>query len=326
MKNRLATLAGYFALAITLLILLSAGYRAEYSPKPVELSDDFASKIAAAEAAAAPVPGSEKTIEWRGEPGAKTPFALVQLHGWSATRQEISPVGETIALTLGMNLFMTRFCGHGLGTDGMNGVTAECLLHDAEEAFAVGKRLGDKVVLLATSTGSATALHLASRYPGDVAALILVSPNFRPKDPMSLLLRGPVGRWIARAVLRTHEWKPENDRVAKYWTTSYDAETLTELMNLLSWTNQIRLANLKMPMIMFLTEDDKILSVGAMKAAFAKYGGPKELVVVPNAGHVPAGDILNPAGTPLVVARSKTFLARELGISNEDAGPSSQDE
>ena len=42
-------------------------------------------------------PGTEKTVVWAGEPGQRTPVALVYLHGFSATRQEINPVAERIA-------------------------------------------------------------------------------------------------------------------------------------------------------------------------------------------------------------------------------------
>ncbi|MCM2281329.1 MAG: hypothetical protein NDI61_05715, partial [Bdellovibrionaceae bacterium] len=57
----------------------------------------------------------EKRVFWA-DPAtrAKTPLALVYIHGFSASRGEISPVPEDLARELGANLFMTRLTAHGL--------------------------------------------------------------------------------------------------------------------------------------------------------------------------------------------------------------------
>ena len=92
-------------------------------------------------------PGAEKRIIWAGAAGARTPFAVVYLHGYSATSEEIRPVPDEVAKALGANLFFTRFTGHGRGGAAMGQATAGDWINDTAEALAIGKRLGDKVIV-----------------------------------------------------------------------------------------------------------------------------------------------------------------------------------
>ena len=59
-------------------------------------------------------PGLAKTILWNA-PAArnKTALSLVYLHGFSASRKDITPVVEALASTLGANAFLTRLAAHG---------------------------------------------------------------------------------------------------------------------------------------------------------------------------------------------------------------------
>ena len=54
------------------------------------------------------VPGTEKTVVWADSTSrSSTPLSLVYLHGFSATRQEVYPLAEELARSLGANLFLT---------------------------------------------------------------------------------------------------------------------------------------------------------------------------------------------------------------------------
>ena len=61
-------------------------------------------------------PGTEKRILWAGAAGARTDWAVVYLHGFSATSEEIRPVPDRVAAGLGANLYFTRLAGYGLAT------------------------------------------------------------------------------------------------------------------------------------------------------------------------------------------------------------------
>ena len=49
--------------------------------------------------------GTQKRIVWAGAVGAKTPLALIYLHGFSATSEEIRPVPADLARALGQISF-----------------------------------------------------------------------------------------------------------------------------------------------------------------------------------------------------------------------------
>ena len=107
----------------------------------VDLPDDLERHLDQTEAHAdrefGLVPGTEKRIRWyRGGKDQRTTYSLVYLHGFSATRQEIAPVGDMIADALAANMFETRLTGHGRTTGALQNVQAEDWIADAREAPA----------------------------------------------------------------------------------------------------------------------------------------------------------------------------------------------
>ncbi len=98
-------------------------------------------------------PNTEKRIVWAGEKGARTPLAVIYVHGFSATSEEIRPVPDEVAAALGANLFFTRLAGHGRTGEALASATAGDWIEDMAEAMAIGRRLGDRVLVISTSTG-----------------------------------------------------------------------------------------------------------------------------------------------------------------------------
>ena len=101
------------------------------------------------EAEAAPLPGTEALVAWAGEPGHQTDVALVYLHGFSASRQEIAPVIERVAEARGANVFFTRLTGHGLDGAGLAAASLDDWLTDSRRALEIGARLGRRWCWLA---------------------------------------------------------------------------------------------------------------------------------------------------------------------------------
>ena len=56
-------------------------------------------------------PNIEKKILWAQKPSFKTKISLVFIHGFSASRAELSPVIERVAKELKANIFFTRLSG-----------------------------------------------------------------------------------------------------------------------------------------------------------------------------------------------------------------------
>ena len=100
-------------------------------------------------------PGDQREIVWA-DPDAPAPtaVALVYLHGFSADRHEIEPVVSELGEELGANVYFARLTGHGRDGPAMAEATAADWLDDTVEAIAIGHRLGDRVVLVGTSTGA----------------------------------------------------------------------------------------------------------------------------------------------------------------------------
>ena len=57
--------------------------------------------------------GAAKRIVWAETPGDQTDWAVIYLHGFSASAEEIRPVPDRVAAALGANLYFTRMTGHG---------------------------------------------------------------------------------------------------------------------------------------------------------------------------------------------------------------------
>ena len=97
---------------------------------------------------------NEAKIIWADSSHQVTEYAIVYLHGFSASQMEGDPVHRNIAKQFNCNLYLARLAEHGLtGSDAMLNLTAENLWVSAKEAYAIGKKIGKKVILMSTSTG-----------------------------------------------------------------------------------------------------------------------------------------------------------------------------
>ena len=245
---------------------------------------------------------NESRIVWYDSIPQKTEYSIVYLHGWSASQGEGSPLHKQTAKRYGCNLYLPRLAGHGLQEEEpMLNLTANDLIDSAKEAIAVGKQLGKKVILMATSTGGTLALHLAGG-DEDIAGLILYSPNIEIYDTNAKVLSGPWGLQLARMVKQGdyHEFEA-NAMKQKYWTHKYRVEALTHLQALVDNTmREETFKEVTQPVFMgyFFKNDsiqDKVVSVPAMLSMFDQLGTPSQLkrkVAFPNVGdHVIASSI-----------------------------------
>src|SRR5688572_25988564 len=97
---------------------------------------------------------------------SKTSYSIVYLHGNAASQEEGDPIHEALAHRYGANLFLARLSGHGLQTnEPMLTIDAGSWMQSALDALVIGNQIGEKVILLSTSTGSTLALYLAAQYP-----------------------------------------------------------------------------------------------------------------------------------------------------------------
>lgn len=308
------------AIAAVALATGSGWYRVGDGTPPPRLPSPEAldTWIADREEAAGVRPGLEARVIWH-DPArrARTPVALVYLPGLGASPVETRPLSDSVAATLGANLYYHRPAGHALRVGAMEGVRVGDWLSDAREALAIGALLGDRVVLVGTSNGGALATWAAIRHPGSLDALVLLSPNFGPVDPLSGLLTLPGGRLVARAAMGDlHTWRPENDAQAAAWDTAYASTALVPMMRLSTWVDQRRrLRRIQAPTLVLYSPDDEVVDPDEITRAAGWIGGtPTRLVPVDGVGsasrHVLAGDAVSP-GTTEAVRRLITDFLRE---------------
>jgi pimeloyl-ACP methyl ester carboxylesterase len=241
---------------------------------------------------------NEARVVWFNDTArAKTAYSIVYLHGFSASQEEGDPVHRDIARKFGCNLFLSRLAEHGLDTvDAMKKLTVDKYWESAKEALAIGKQLGDKVILMGTSTGATNALQLAAAFPNDVNALVLMSPNIAINDPNAWILNNPWGLQIATIVQgsRFVDSKDQREIYKKYWYSHYRLESAVALQEMLE-TSMIRETFNKITqpaLVLYYYKDeihqDSVVKVEPMKEMFAQLKtdpAKKRLIAMPNTGN-----------------------------------------
>lgn len=227
----------------------------------------------------------------------KTDYAIVYLHGFSASQGEGDSVHRYIARTFGCNLFLARMAEHGIDTaDAMVNLTADNYWESAKEALAIGEQIGKKVILMGTSTGGSFALQLAAAYPDKVAALILMSPNIAINDPTAFILNDHWGLQIAHLVTGSNYIESKDDYgplYRQYWYTKYRTEAVVTLEEYLETKmNKATFEKVNQPTAVFYYYKDKVhqdstVKVSAELEMFGQLGTPaglKRQQAIPEAG------------------------------------------
>lgn len=258
----------------------------------------------------------------------KTEWAILYLHGFSASQGEGAPVHQNIAQSIGANLLLARLSGHGYSENQLGDFNANQAMRDAIEYLNMANQLGKKVLVMGTSTGCTFALNLAAMYPDKVDALINLSPNIRVKDPAARLLNDPWGEEIAELVIGAQR-RVVSDSIghAKYWDTLYTVHALVELQGLLESTmDEETFAKINQPCLnlcYYKSEDeqDPVVSVEHIEWMHEKLGTEntkKQLVKLDKVGnHVLASPIKSKDihGTEMAIRK---FLQEVLEIAGLD--------
>lgn len=254
----------------------------------------------------------------------KTTYSVLYLHGFSASRAEGNPIHLNIAKALKANLYLPRLSDHGLiEEEPMLHFTAQRYLDSAKEALAVAKKIGDKVIVVSSSSGSTLSLILGN--DSQIEALLLFGPNVEIYNPDAKLLTLPWGLYIARIVLgsKYHIMDKITKQKRNYWTTRYRLECTLHLQKLLETAMRPEIfERITSPVFMGYyykneKEKDEVVSVPAMHKMFDQLGTPrdkKERMAFPDAGdHV----IISHLSTPNYSQVEKValnFLKEKLSV------------
>jgi alpha-beta hydrolase superfamily lysophospholipase len=314
------------ALALAATVVFLAGPRNTLGPNaptqrplPPPTSAALEGWLQKSEAAFADIkPGNAKGIIWNAADRQRTPWSVVYLHGFSASRLETAPLAEFVGKALGANVFYTRLSGHGRAGNAMGEATVQDWMADALEAVLIGQTLGERVLVISCSTGSTLAAWLATSPEAHrVAAHAFVSPNFGPKDKKAELINGPWGKNIALALEgETRGWTPEDAREANAWTSRYPTRALFPMMAMVKTVRESDLSTFQTPVLILHSEQDQTVDPLETQSAFSRVGAPLKSIEVVNYSkskgqHVLAGDIKGPEAT-LPMAQSITKWVQAL--------------
>ena len=181
---------------------------------------------------------NEARIVWRDEP-VQTEYSVIYLHGFAGSYRDGYPVNKNIADSLNANIYYARWAGHGLKPpSSLNNFNGENAWKSAKEALAIGNSIGDKVIIMSTSTGGTLALKLAATYPDKIHALVNLSPNMEDDQPGTFVLNTPWGYEIANLISFGKNKKIEHEQeiARKYWDTIYPSRALVDLQVLVETT------------------------------------------------------------------------------------------
>jgi pimeloyl-ACP methyl ester carboxylesterase len=213
----------------------------------------------------------------------KSPYSLVYLHGFTASLGEGEPIHRTMAHRYGMNLFLPRIAGHGRGPDGFHRIRARHFVESAAHALAVGQAIGERVILMGTSTGAALALHLAAHF-SNVHSLILYSPLIRFYRSVVSLIGRPSIQMLTKLALGgdyIQNKKLQEPPLNQVWDPTYRLEGLLALVSLVRRTmRKSTFQKIHQPTFLGYyykskKEQDQTVSVDAMLEMFDQLATPE---------------------------------------------------
>ncbi len=285
--------------------------------------------IAASEAKLPVKPGNKAEIIWA-DSSAKsmTEYAVVYLHGFGASHEEGSPVHKWFAAKYHCNLYLPRLAEHGLKEkEPMLNLTAQKLWESAIEAYAIGRRLGKKVILMSTSTGGTLSLKLAAEFP-EINSLILYSPNIEINSDQSWMLNNPWGLQLARRITGSNyiKAKTQTAEYSKFWYPYYRLEAAVQLQELIENTmTPSTFKKVKQPVLLLYyykdaEHQDPVVKVDAMLKMFDQLGTPDSLkrkAAIPNAGTHVIGSGLRSKDVAGVERETERFASDILKIKGQ---------
>jgi esterase/lipase len=259
--------------------------------------------------------GCAKRVTWADKVGVQTDIAIVFIHGFSASCGELRPLPETVAKALGANLFATRLMGHGQDGAAMGEATLAGWRTDVREAFAIGRSLGKRVLIMGCSTGcTLTALGLTNgdiREGPELLGVCFVSPNFGLRHKVSQIVLGlPFSEyWAPYLIGKERKFDVLSDQHAQFWTTVYPTKAVKPMGDALRAVQRANLSKVVTPLFMAVNPDDQVIDPARARDVQLAWGGPAfklTLVQTPQddaMGHVMAGDVFSPNQTAPLAAQ-----------------------
>ena len=249
-----------------------------------------------------------KHIVWSdNEKPKRTAISIVYVHGFSASSGEIRPVPDLIAKALNSNVYYARLSGHGsLDPLALGKCSPSDWIADVQESLYIGQRIGEKVIVIATSFGAALVSECLSRnnMGNKLIGTIYISPCFGIKDWRAYLFQYS---WWSKIIFplifgRIRVVRSQTRGEFKWWTQIYPVKALSNLVLSVEKIWRSNFLNIKAPNLTIYSVKDRWISIPRIIQFPTRWGGGATLkhLEVPlrtdNSGyHVILGDIKSPA-------------------------------
>lgn len=279
---------------------------------PAAIGSDLEAYLAGAEASVQGIrDGLQKEIIWA-DPATrtKTPLAIVYIHGFSASKGEIRPLPDKVAAALGANLFYTRLTGHGQPGAAMADGSINAWVNDYAEAITIGRAIGERVVVIATSTGAALTTWGATQpeLSDGIATMAFISPNYGVQASGAFILTMPWGKQIAELIIgKERSFPVANELHAKWWTSRYPSSATVPMAALTELARNAAVGTIAIPTLFIFSDGDKVVRSDLTRDIAARWGAKHEILAVERnddpSNHVIAGDALSPSTTDALAQR-----------------------
>ncbi len=273
-------------------------------------------------------PGNEGRLYWKDDlPNQKTEYVVLYLHGFSACGVEGEDVHIAFANAIGANLYIPRLVDSGRESfDTFKDITPKDLLNSAKEAIAVAKELGNKLIVVSTSTGGTYSTFL-SAYDKEIYAQILLSPNIDVFDKRSDLILKPWGEKMMTFMQggEYNEISHYSEEQKKYWNWKYHNDGIIALKSLIVQTMKEetfrRIDQPTLVIAFYQNEEiqDQVVSVPRMREFFSQISTAttsKKFIECPTCQNHVIGSKLFNANTELVLNEMLKFSKDILKIEN----------
>ncbi|MFL2801402.1 MAG: alpha/beta hydrolase [Paracoccaceae bacterium] len=261
------------------------------------------------------LPWAKKRIFWyNSKSKTKTRIAIIYIHGFSASMGEIRPVPDILAKNLKANLFFTRLSGHGLYDKySLKDVDGKNWYNDIQEAFEIGNKIGEKILVVATSFGCTLVTEYLSKTDKNNSVLgsVFISPCFGISD-----WRLFFGKYIwSKSLFKLffgdqRVISNRNPEEKKWWCNTYPVESIVNLVISVEkiWKSDFR--KISSPALFIYSPKDKWISISRLKKATKIWGNDVSLVALDIKSNVDNGNFHVILGN--LKAPSETNLGLEI--------------
>ena len=259
------------------------------------------------------LPWAKKNIVWYNKKNKnKTKLSIIYIHGFSASLGEIRPVPEILAKELKANLFFTRLSGHGLIDEfSLKDVDGKNWYYDIEEAFEVGKKIGDKILVIGTSFGCTLATEYLSKNDNENLVLgnIFISPCFGVSDWRLSLGKYYWSKTLFRLIYGEKRIvKNRNFEEKKWWSNIYPIDAIINLIISIEKIWKSDFSTISSPALFIFSLKDKWIDVLRIKKAAKLWGGQVSLVTLDTNPNIDNGN------SHVILGEIKAAEQTQLGV------------